>query len=155
MQPIAYPITIYYDASCPICQQEVDLLKEFDRENKIELIDCSHKEFGGKDGYSRKSMMKLIHAQAQDGRWLIGAPVFAAAYAAADMSALSKLWGNKRLQPVWRVVYPWIANHRQLLSKFGFTHAFDRLVRWLHAREAKRAVARSQTCAIDEQNCGK
>jgi predicted DCC family thiol-disulfide oxidoreductase YuxK len=150
MNSVVYPITIYYDASCPICEKEVRLLKEFDRQNKIELVDCSPNEFDGKDGYSRESMMTLIHARAQDGRWLVGAPVFAAAYAAADMTVLAKLWGNARLQPVWRVVYPWIANNRQLLSKFGFTHAFDRLVRWLHAREAKRAVARSQACVNDQ-----
>ncbi len=155
MKTVVYPLTIYYDASCPICQQEVDLLKEFDRENKIELVDCSPAAFVGKDGHSRESMMKLIHAKDATGNWLIGAPVFAAAYAAAEMSALSKLWGHTRLQPVWRVVYPWIANNRQSLSKLGLTHAFDRVVRWLHAREAKRAVARSQTCAIGDRDCGK
>ncbi|MGL5002063.1 MAG: thiol-disulfide oxidoreductase DCC family protein, partial [Casimicrobium sp.] len=93
MQSVAYPITIYYDASCPICEQEVRLLKEFDRENKIELIDCSPNNFGGEDGYSRDSMMTLIHAKTSDGQWLIGAPVFAAAYAAVEMNAMSRMWG--------------------------------------------------------------
>jgi predicted DCC family thiol-disulfide oxidoreductase YuxK len=146
---IAYPITIYYDASCPICEQEIRLLKEFDRENKIQLVDCSPNNFWGEDGYSRESMMKLIHAKAQDGRWLIGAPVFAAAYAAVDMTTMSRMWGSARLQPVWRVVYPWIANNRLFLSKLGLTRLFDCVVRRLHAREAKQAVARSQACAND------
>jgi predicted DCC family thiol-disulfide oxidoreductase YuxK len=147
MQTVAYPITIYYDASCPICEREIRLLKEFDIENKISLIDCSPKSYGGEDGFSRESMMKLIHAKASDGNWLVGAPVFAAAYAASGIPSMSKLWGARRLQPFWRIVYPWIANNRQLLSKLGFTHGFDRFVRWLHAREAKRALARSQACA--------
>lgn len=149
MQSVAYPITIYYDASCPICEREIHLLKEFDRENKIELVDCSPIEYVGEDGFSRESMMKLIHAKASDGKWLVGAPVFAAAYAASGIPSLAKLWGARPLQPLWRVVYPWIANNRQLLSKLGFTHSFDRFVRWLHAREAKRALARSQACADD------
>lgn len=144
-----FPLTIYYDASCPICEREVRLLKEFDRENRLQLVDCSPLGFGGEAGYSREAMMRLIHARTQDGRWLIGAPVFAAAYAAAELPLLSRLWGHRALQPVWRVVYPWIANNRQLLSKIGFTHVFDRFVRWLHAREARRALARSQSCHED------
>ncbi len=151
MNTVVYPLTIYYDASCPICVQEVNLLKEFDREDKLQLVDCSPTQFVGAGGYSRDAMMKLIHGQTADGQWLIGAPVFAAAYSAAEMAFMSRMWGNARLQPLWRAVYPWIANNRQFLSKLGLTHLFDRLVRWLHAREAKRAVARSQACA--DQQC--
>jgi predicted DCC family thiol-disulfide oxidoreductase YuxK len=150
LQPVGYPITIYYDASCPICEREIRLLKEFDRDNKIKLIDCSPLSYEGEAGFSRESMMKLIHAKASDGQWLIGAPVFAAAYAVSGIPSMANMWGARSLQPLWRIVYPWIANNRQLLSKMGFTHGFDRFVRWLHAREAKRALARSQACVDDQ-----
>jgi predicted DCC family thiol-disulfide oxidoreductase YuxK len=146
MRPIAYPITIYYDASCPICEREIRLLKEFDRENKIELVDCSPLSYAGEAEFSRESMMRLIHAKTDDGQWLIGAPVFAAAYAASGIPSMAKLWGASGLQPFWRFAYPRIANNRQLISQLGLTHLFDRFVRWLHAREAKRALRRAQAC---------
>ncbi|TAG49955.1 MAG: DUF393 domain-containing protein [Betaproteobacteria bacterium] len=149
MQTVTYPITIYYDASCPLCRREIDLLKQFDTASQIALVDCSPNDYQGEGEHTRAAMMKLIHAKDAGGRWLIGAPVFAAAYAATGFSAIARLWGAKWLQPFWRVVYPWIADNRTLLSKLGAMSAMTKTLHWFHARSAQRALANSAQCQND------
>jgi predicted DCC family thiol-disulfide oxidoreductase YuxK len=45
MQPTDYPLTIYYDASCPLCATEMHALKRNDAAGVLELVDCSAPEF--------------------------------------------------------------------------------------------------------------
>ena len=143
---VQYPITIFYDASCPLCMREVTILKRYDHANQIHLIDCSPKDFATVEGYGREAMMRLIHSRDAAGQWLVGAPVFAAAYRASGFASIASLWGNARLQPFWRVVYPWIADNRMLLSKLGATSAIGWVLHRLHARALKRTLAASKGC---------
>jgi predicted DCC family thiol-disulfide oxidoreductase YuxK len=149
MNSVTYPITIYYDASCPLCTREISVLKRYDSDNQINLIDCSPTDYAGDDGYSREAMMKLIHARDAEGRWMIGAPVFAAAYQVTGFAAISRMWGARALQPLWRVLYPRIANNRTLLSKLGVVDAMTWILHRMHARVAQKALAHSKACADD------
>ena len=144
---VQYPLTIYFDGSCPLCTREVQLLARYDGENRLRLVDCSPANFSDVDGHSRHAMMTLIHARDATGRWLIGPPVFAAAYRASVFASMASLWGDARLQPMWRVAYPWIARNRRWLSSLGATGALTWALQWLHARAAKRALARTSACA--------
>ena len=114
---------IFYDASCPLCGREVSILKRYDANDQIHLIDCSPDDFAAVEGYGREAMMRLIHPRDAAGQWLVDAPVFAAAYRAAGFASVASLWGSARLQPFWRVVYPWVTDNRVLLSKLGATSA--------------------------------
>ncbi|MGH8106429.1 MAG: DCC1-like thiol-disulfide oxidoreductase family protein, partial [Arenimonas sp.] len=96
-------------------------------------------------GYQRKEMMRLIHARAADGQWLIGVSVFEAAYGATGIIGMQKMWANPWLRPIWDRIYPWIADHRMGLSKLGVTRLFG----WMVKRAAKKAVMKSQACAND------
>ena len=149
MTTVDYPLTIYYDASCPLCTREVTVLKRYDHADLLRLIDCSPEKFAAVEGHSREAMMQLIHARDAAGRWLIGAPVFAAAYRASGFASIASLWGSARLQPMWAVIYPWIARNRMLLSRLGATSALTWVLHRLHARAAKKAVAQSQLCKDD------
>ncbi len=143
---VHYPITIFYDASCPLCTREVTILKRYDHADQIHLIDCSPTDFAKIDGYGRDAMMRLIHSRDAAGQWLVGAPVFAAAYHASGFASIASLWGSPRLQRFWGVVYPWIADNRMLLSKLGATSALTWVLHRLHGRAAKKALAASQGC---------
>ncbi len=143
---VQYPLTIFYDSSCPLCTREVTVLKQYDHADQLKLVDCSPKDFAAVDGHTREAMMRLIHARDAAGQWLIGAPVFAAAYTASGFALVARMWGAERLQPMWGVVYPWIANNRMLLSKVGVTSALTWVLHRLHARAAKQALAASSVC---------
>lgn len=126
--PLVFPLTIYFDAACPLCASEMRTLKAADTEGRLVLVDCSAPGFDDASlaacGVSREAMLARIHARDAAGRWLDGVEVFEAAYGAAGFSALARLWGSKRLRPCWDRVYPWIARRRYLLSRLGFTCFF-------------------------------
>lgn len=143
MKPVIYPITIFYDASCPLCHREITLLKKYDALEQIKLVDCSPTNFSGEDGLSRDAMMKLIHARDAAGQWIVGAPVFAAAYQASGFMLIGKIWGAAALQPIWRIVYPWIASNRKLLSTLGAANMLAWVMRCTFKRSLKCASAKA------------
>jgi predicted DCC family thiol-disulfide oxidoreductase YuxK len=132
-----------------LCTREIQLLTRFDTQQQLRVVDCSATNFAPVEGHAREAMMALIHARDAAGRWLIGAPVFAAAYRATGFASVASLWGSQRLQPMWNVIYPWIANNRLWLSKLGAIGAMTWLLHRLHARAAKKALAHSSSCADD------
>jgi len=148
---IAYPIRIYFDQSCPLCAREMRLLKQHDRHDRIELVDCStidfQDELAEQAGFFAKDFMTLIHARDADGRWLRGVAVFEAAYAGAGIDAVARMWGNRSLRPFWDWLYPHVANNRMCLSKLGLTQVFG----WWVGIAARRAAAKS--CACADRHC--
>jgi predicted DCC family thiol-disulfide oxidoreductase YuxK len=129
---VTFPLTLYYDASCPACRSEMHALKACDRHDRLILVDCSSAGFSDASaaaaGVTREAMLGAMHARDADGRWLTGVAVFAHAYAVAGLPMAARLWGHPRLQPVWARAYPWIARHRQLLSRLGAHHVLRVLI---------------------------
>ncbi len=143
---VQYPLTIYFDGSCPLCTREIALLTKFDDQQQLRVVDCSDANFAPVEGHGREAMMALIHARDAAGAWLIGAPVFAAAYRATGFASIASLWGSPRLQPMWKIVYPWIARNRMWLSKLGAIDGMTWLLHRMHARAAKKALEASKGC---------
>lgn len=140
---VQYPLTVFYDASCPMCASEMHAIKTLDAHGRIELVDCSAAAFDegalARGGYCRADAMSLIHARDGDGRWLVGVDVFEAAYRAAGLETIARFWGNRRLRPIIERLYPWVARHRQRLSGLGLNF----LVRLVMAAAIFRASASS------------
>jgi len=136
MQSVQYPLTIYYDASCPMCREEMDLIKSKDTHNQIILADCSAAGFETPASCpaTREAMMDRIHAVDASGKWLKSTDVFAVAYATIGADKIAKFWGSKLLQPLFKVVYPMVADNRKWLSKTPFAA----IVSWLLQRLLNR-----------------
>lgn len=131
MQNITYPLTIYYDASCPLCAAEMHTIKETDFENKLILVDCSNQNFNEPAfcPSTKAAMMERIHAVDGAGLWLKGVDVFEVAYKAGGFNKLGQFWGNKTLRPLLTRAYPLIADNRHLLSKTPLPYLFNKLLR--------------------------
>ena len=131
MQNITYPLTIYYDASCPLCAAEMHTIKETDFENKLILVDCSNQNFNEPAfcPSTKAAMMERIHAVDSAGLWLTGVDVFEVAYKAGGFNKLGQFWGNKTLRPLLTRAYPLIADNRHLLSKTPLPYLFNKLLR--------------------------
>ena len=144
---VSFPLRIYYDASCPLCRTEMQTLKKYDVQARLELVDCSHADFTDIDvsaaGYRQSDMMRLIHARDAQGQWLVGVPVFEAAYGATGIAGIEKMWAQPLLRPIWNRVYPWVADNRMLLSKLGLTRMFGVMV---DRAAARSAASRLQSC---------
>jgi predicted DCC family thiol-disulfide oxidoreductase YuxK len=143
---ISYPLTIYYDASCPLCAEEMHALKRHDAFGRLCLVDCSPQDFedahARQANVSRSSMMRRIHARDAAGVWLDGVPVFAAAYRAAGIEMIASLWGLPRMQSLWDRAYMWVASNRMWLSRLGA----NKLYGWLVEVAARRAEHRAKSC---------
>ncbi len=128
---INYPLTIYYDASCPMCRSEMETLKETDSDNKLILIDCSNTDLAIPDScpVTREAMMERIQAVDANGKWINSTDVFAEAYSAGGFKRLGKLWGSKTLNPIFKRAYPWIADNRHWLSKTPLPYLLNRFLR--------------------------
>ena len=142
----AFPLTIYYDASCPLCAEEMHALRAYDRRGRLHLIDCSDRDFAddavAAAGLSRSELMRLIHARDAAGRWYRGIDVFEHAYRAAGVEAVARLWGAPRLRPTLSRLYRWIARHRMALSRLRLNALFG----WWVRRAARKAHARQSPC---------
>lgn len=147
MNAVAWPLTIYYDRSCPLCREEMHALVENDREGRLALVDASPPGFDdpalAPAGLDQAALMRLIHARDAGGRWYRGVEVFELAYAAAGLVSMARLWAHPRLRPLWDRLYPWVARLRQPLSKLRLNRAYG----WFVRRAAARAQARAGTCA--------
>ncbi len=143
----AYPLTIYFDASCRLCNSEMQNIKVHDVDNQLILIDCSSPEFDdapfNKEGINRTLMMNRLHMQDANGNWRMGVEAFEVIYRTVGMASIAKLWGGALTKPLAVKLYPWVVKHRYTLSKIGLPELFGLWSR--HA--ARRADKRSRACA--------
>lgn len=132
MDSIQYPLTIYYDAACPMCKTEMETLKETDVDNKLILVDCSNTNLKVPPTcpITREAMMERIHAVDASGQWIKSTEVFAVAYAASGYQTIANIWANKALTPLLRKLYPWVADNRHWLSKTPLPYLLTRLLRF-------------------------
>jgi len=142
---VVWPLTIFYDASCPLCREEMHALKAWDRDDRLRLRDASAAGFDDARcraaGVGVPDLMRLIHAVDGAGRWYRGVPVFELAYGAAGLRSLERWFGSRRLRPLWDRLYPWIARFRQPLSKLRLNRAYGAWVRAAARRAERQAVA--------------
>lgn len=142
---VAWPLVIYYDASCPLCREEMSALTAHDAEARLQLVDASQDGFGDEHmratGIDRVALMRLIHARDSEGHWYRGIEVFELAYGAAGLAGVAALLGHPKLRPLWDRLYPWVARFRQPLSRLRLNRLYGALVRHAAARAQRRAGA--------------
>ena len=124
MSAVAYPLTLYVDDACPLCHAEMVGLSARDARGCLRTIDASAAGFAGDAatraaGLDQATLLHRLHARDADGRWLLGVPVFAAAYEAAGVAWMASLLRIRWLRPLWDAGYALVADHRWLLVKLG------------------------------------
>jgi predicted DCC family thiol-disulfide oxidoreductase YuxK len=141
----SYPIRIYYDSSCPLCNQEMSKLKEHDQDEQLILVDCSAADFVAPAGApAKEKMMQLLHVLTADGLWVVGVPAFRLAYAGVGFSFVVNWLDRPHVMRLLNRLYPLIARNRYLIPEWMAQRWFN----WL----AKKAAQRSQSCANGQCN---
>lgn len=136
LDPGTYPMTIYYDASCLLCNTEINNLKQRSTDGRLAFVDISAPGFSSPlPGVTLAQMMALIHARKADGSVIRGVEVFRLAYGAVGIGWVAGALGVPVIGALAERVYPWIARHRQRFPRF--------LVRWLFDRPVRRAAEKS------------
>ncbi|WP_457336097.1 thiol-disulfide oxidoreductase DCC family protein [Rhizobacter sp. P5_C2] len=142
MNHALYPMTLLYDAACPVCSLEMDHLWERNAAGRLAFVDISAAGFDPSPyGVTLQAMNEEIHAIAADGRVLHGVQVLRLAYEAVGLGWVLKPIGWAPLQPAFELGYRWFARHRQAISR-----ASAPLVRGIRRVRAARMAARMQAC---------
>jgi predicted DCC family thiol-disulfide oxidoreductase YuxK len=147
----SYPLTLLYDASCPVCRLEMHALRERDLALHpdaplLRMVDMSAPGFDAAPyGATLAQMNALIHAQRPDGSLVVGVEVFRLAYGAVGRGRWVAPTGWRWLKPVVDAAYRVFARNRYGISRF-----FSPLVLWIERRRmekaAQRALAASRAC---------
>jgi predicted DCC family thiol-disulfide oxidoreductase YuxK len=112
-----YEIEVFYDGGCPLCLREINLLRRWDREQKIRFTDIDAADFSEIDaGKSYAELMEKIQGRLPDGRWLEGVEVFRRLYAAVGFRSLVALSRWPVLSHLLDFGYRWFAKHRLTLT---------------------------------------
>jgi predicted DCC family thiol-disulfide oxidoreductase YuxK len=140
-----YPLTIYYDAACPVCALEMDHLRDRDHAGQLRLVDISAAGFDATaHGLEHERLGALLHARAANGELLIGVPALAAAYGAVGLGALWQPALTGPLVPLAEAAYASFARHRRSWSR-ALAPGISALRQW-RAWRAERTHARMQAC---------
>lgn len=134
----AYPLTVYYDATCPLCVAEMEAMKARDATGRLHLVDCSPTGFSGGPA-PREALMTAMHAVDAAGRVLEGVAAIRACRNAVGLPAGGFLLDLPMVGALADRAYAVLARNRY------------RLPRWLVARLAGRGAIAPATCA--DGNC--
>jgi len=139
---VRYPLTLYYDAACPVCALEMDHLRARDTHGRLVLIDIAEPGFdAAAHGATLQAMDAQIHARHADGRWSIGVEALRFAYDAVGLGWLWRPTGWPLLEPLADHAYRLFARHRRAISGRAAP-----LIDAIRARRAAAAVCRMQAC---------
>jgi predicted DCC family thiol-disulfide oxidoreductase YuxK len=151
MNAAHFPLTLLYDASCPVCRLEMHALRERDLAKHpdaplLRLVDMSAPGFDAAPyGATLSEMNALIHAMRPDGSLVVGVEVFRLAYGAVGLGKWFAPTGWCWLKPLFDWAYALFARNR-----YGFSRAMTPLIEWIERRRidktAQRALAASRAC---------
>jgi predicted DCC family thiol-disulfide oxidoreductase YuxK len=152
MNAINFPLTLLYDASCPVCRLEMHALRERDLAKHpdaplLRLVDISAPGFDAAPyGATLAQMNALIHAVRPDGSLVVGVEVFRLAYGAVGLGGWFVPTGWRWLKPAFDFAYAVFARNR-----YGISRAMTPLIEWIERKRiekaAQRALAASRACA--------
>jgi predicted DCC family thiol-disulfide oxidoreductase YuxK len=140
----AYPLTLLYEETCPLCKLEIDNLKARNGAGLLRFVDVSAPDFDPVPyGVPLADLLEAIHAVKADGGMVKGVGVFRLAYAAVGLGWITRPTGWPLLKPLFDRGYVHLARNRHRISeKFAWL---------LFGIAAKRAERRSRACK--DGNC--
>jgi predicted DCC family thiol-disulfide oxidoreductase YuxK len=142
MDRTIYPLTLFYDAGCPVCSLEMDHLRERNRDGWLRFVDISAPGFDpAPHGASLAAMDAEIHGLTASGAMLRGVEVLRLAYDAAGLGWVMRPTGWAPLRPLADAGYRVFARHRRAISR-----AAAPLIAAVRAARARRTVERMRAC---------
>jgi predicted DCC family thiol-disulfide oxidoreductase YuxK len=151
MKNYDFPLTLLYDASCPVCRLEMHALRDRDVTQHpdaplLRVVDISAPGFDATPyGATLAEMNAQIHAMRPDGSLVVGVEVFRLAYGAVGLGRFWQPTGWRWLKPAFDLAYAVFARHR-----YGISRVLAPLALWIENKRiektAQRALAASRAC---------
>lgn len=141
MSETTYPVTLFYDSACPLCDTEMHNLMLRNQPGQLRFEDVQPPGFACPDGVTREALLTRMHALTADGQWLSGVPAFEVAYAAVGLGWVMAPARIPLLRAAMDALYPVVARNRYRASAWLVRMFFGKALR----RAAQRAAARQCT----------
>jgi predicted DCC family thiol-disulfide oxidoreductase YuxK len=137
-----YPLTLFYDAACPVCSLEMYHLRDASRDGRLRFVDISQPGFDASaHGASAAAMDAEIHGLCADGTMLRGVEVLRLAYDAAGLGWVLRPTGWGPLRPLFDAGYRVFARHRRPISR-----AAAPLIAAIRTLRARQVAERMRDC---------
>ena len=149
MNTIRHPLTLFYDAACPVCALEMDHLRARNAAGRLVFVDISAADFEpARWGFTRSELDAEIHAIGADGVVHRGMRVLREAYAAVGLGWVLRPTGITLLRPIFDSAYRHFARHRRAISRRAAP-----LIEWVRRHRARRLArafvkCRAGACAV-------
>ncbi|MFM9879179.1 MAG: thiol-disulfide oxidoreductase DCC family protein [Burkholderiaceae bacterium] len=132
-----YPLTLYYESACPLCNAEMTNLMLRNHGQLLRFVDVSAPGFAAvPPGTSLQDLLDLIHAQRADGQVVKGVEVFRLAYEAVGLGGVARALRLPVLGALAKHAYPLLARNRHRIPRSLVRFMFEGAVR----RAAQRAA---------------
>lgn len=138
-----YPLTLLYDAGCPVCALEMEHLRSRNVAGRLVFIDIGAPDFDPTPyGATGVELNAEIHALRADGQVMRGVQVLRLAYEAVGLGWVMWPVRQRPLRGVSEFAYRAFARHRHAISR-----AAAPFIRALQAWRAGRVSGAMQGCA--------
>jgi predicted DCC family thiol-disulfide oxidoreductase YuxK len=137
-----YPLTLLFDAACPVCSLEMDNLRERNSAGRLAFVDITAPGFDAEAyGSTLNELNARIHAVRPDGSHLVGLEALREAYAAVGLAWVLRATALAALRPLADAAYALFARHRRPISR-----ATAPLIHAMRTWRAWRTQARMARC---------
>jgi predicted DCC family thiol-disulfide oxidoreductase YuxK len=143
-----YPLELYYESACPLCNAEMSALRARDRHDRLRLVDISAPGFVAPEGTTLPAMLAAMHARGADGHWARGMEAIRLAYAAIGLGWLVAPTRWPLLRAAADRAYAWFAVHRHAMPRW-----FVRAKAGMLTLGAPRDLARDARAAAAQARC--
>ncbi|MDC9500345.1 MULTISPECIES: thiol-disulfide oxidoreductase DCC family protein [unclassified Pseudoalteromonas] len=115
---------IFYDASCPLCNTEMQHLKDADTKHKIVLVDLNSHDFSARyPSVNKNKAMAILHAQLPTGEMIYGLDVTYQAWKTVGKYRWLKIFRLPIIRYFADAAYMFFAKHRQKISRLLMPNA--------------------------------
>jgi predicted DCC family thiol-disulfide oxidoreductase YuxK len=144
---LTYPMTVYYDASCQLCNGEMSNLMLRNTEGLLVFVDASPVDFiSPVPGATRDELMNMIHAVQADGTVVRGVEVFRLSYGAVGLGWVTAPTAWPVLRQLADRAYPWLVRNRYRIPRSLVRFLFEGATRRAAEAAHQRARCTEQTC---------
>jgi predicted DCC family thiol-disulfide oxidoreductase YuxK len=144
-----YPLTIYYESACALCNSEMTNLRLRNTADLLRFVDVSDPAFRDPPpGTTPADLLALIHAQRADGGVIRGVEVFRLAYTAVGLGWVRRVLDLPLLGRLAERSYPWLARHRHQIPRWVSHLLFETGVRRAAESAAAQRCAAGDSCRL-------
>jgi predicted DCC family thiol-disulfide oxidoreductase YuxK len=112
-----YPLTLFFDSACPLCNHEMQALKARDAQERLALVDIAAEGFDAAAfGYTSIELDRAMNGRFADGLRVSGLDAIQAAYEAVGLGRVYRWTRAPLVRPVMDRLYQLFAKHRNRLS---------------------------------------